>query len=524
MKQHTTPSLNAGFSTIELLIAFSVGMIFLTAAIMVSYGSGNEYSFDSGQAAALDTALDNDALATSSNKIDSLIAQISANWDAVVSGDNDFYDNTAAVVDVAPCLKELVNDTTWSTLGSRARTMTFGTALSNINIAAASGRRGCDPLPPGDWDNPDTFGSFDPQGIDNANAGIAATAIATKAIDGRLYAFLTSQHASMNVPDFWIVDVTDGDTPTYESSLDINNGIAWGGGNKEGANGLVVVGDYAYVLRNYEEDQLQVIDISDLDNPALVTPAISFEPHGVQTNGSDPQGEVIRYYNGKLYIGLRNTVGPELLVFDIETDPEIPTFIGAIANNFNHSIYDIAIDGTYAYLAIKPGTGGGAENTKELMVINIAGATPIDTGAGYNANAANNDTAGATAIYVLGNKLYLGREQVNNPKKDFYIFDISAPAAPTLISATNLGQASNSTIEGIYVSKNLAFLGTTKNPEFQIWDVSDPLSVVPFSCGGLNFPQEISSIAYGNNYIFASIRSNDFFRIIHDETSDATCN
>jgi hypothetical protein len=400
--------------------------------------------------------------------------------------------------------------------------MTFGSAISNMDIAKALGSSGCNPIPPGTWDNPDTLGNFNPTEIDSAYAGIVATAVATKSIGGSLYAFVTSQHTDSTVPDFWIIDVSDPKQPSHQSSLDLSINPPWGGSHIEGANDLVVIGDYAYVLRNYHSNQLQVIDISDLENLTPITPAISFELRGVSRAGTDPEGEVIRYYDGKLYIGLHNTIGPEFLVYDIETNPATPTFIGAIASGFNHSIHDIAINGGYAYLAIKP--GATAQNTKELMVINISGATPIDTGLGYNANNAVNDTAGGSALYVLGNRLYLGRERTIEPRKDFYIFDITNPSTPTFISSNNLGQLSGSMIKGIHVSRNLAFLGTTKNPEFRILDISDPLTVGPLGCGGLDIPHGISGISYANNLIFLAKQGDEFFRVIHDETTNETCN
>jgi hypothetical protein len=525
---YTTHKDIGGFSTIELLIAFSVGIIFLTAAMMVSFSDptlARQVSLESGQAAALDVALDSTALASSTNKLGSTTAALMKNWSAILTGDHQgTYENVLTTTDISPCLKEIINVTQWNnTFGARHRDITFGTALGSMDIAKALGRGGCDPTPLNDWDNPDSLGSFDPSGI--AGAGIAATAIDVKTIDGHLYAFLTSQHGSAASPDFWVIDVTNPNSPQYVSSLDISNGVSWGS-IKEGANDLVVIGNYAYVLRNYKVDQLQVIDVSDPTHPTMVTPAVSFESRGVNANcGScEPQGEVIKYYNGKLYIGLHNTQGPELLVYNIASTPTAPSFVGAIANSFGHSIYDMVINGNYAYVAIKP--GNNAQNTKELMVINISGATPTDTGNGYNANIGNNDTAGARSLYLLGNKLYMGRERVSSPKQDLYILNVANPEAPTLLGSKNINQqsGSGSAIQTLYVSGQLAFLGLSKNPEFQTWDISNPAEITTFGCGGFDFPQEVTDIAYANNYVFVAIRSNDFFRVLHDETSDATCN
>lgn len=517
---------NYGFSTIELLIAFSVGIIFLTAAMMVGFSDSslaNQKSLDSGQAAVLGANLDNGAFSTSSNKLGNVIASLAKNWNATISSDlSGFYKATPTVTDISPCMKEVTNATTWGTSG---RSLTFGTALGSIDIAKAMGRGGCDPTPPSSWKNPGSLGSYDPSKVTNANSGVEATSVEVKAINGHLYVFLTSQHATKDVPDFWVIDATDSNNPSYVSSLDINNGVAWGGAHKEGANDMVVVGNYAYVLRNYNINQLQVINISNINSPSPGT-TISFEPRNVDKTGSDPQGEVIKYYNGRLYIGLNDTKGPELLVYDISTTPSTPSFVGAIADSFNHSISDIAINGSYAYLAIKPGTGVGAQNTKELMVANISTANPTEvTAAGFNANNTGNDTESATALYLIGNRLYLAREKVSsNSEKDFYVFDVSSAGNPSVIgTGTNLNQPSNSSIPGLLITGQMAFLGMTKTPEFRVLDISNTANIKNINnCSSFNFSASVSDIAYSNNLIFVAVRSNDFLRIIHDDES-ASC-
>jgi hypothetical protein len=513
-----------GFSTIEILIAFSVGIIFLTAAMMIAFSDASltkQVSLESGTATALDATLDNGGLYRAQNKLGDVMKTLAGNWNAGIASDDDgFFISTPTIEDISPCMKAITNATEWTSLNNRDRSITFGTAFSNMDIAEALGPGGCDPTPPSEWDNPDSFGSFDPSGI--AGAGIAATALDVKTIDGHLYAFLTSQHGSAASPDFWIIDVTNPNSPQYVNSPDISNGIAWGGSHKEGANDVVVIENYGYVLRNYKINQLQVIDLTNPANPTMVGTGITLP--SVNQNGTDPQGEVIKYYNGKLYIGLHDTQGPELLVYNIASTPSTPTYVGAISNGFNHSITDITFSGNYAYLAIKPGTGSGAQNTKELMVIDISSTNPTDTGSGYNANIGSSDTAGAMSLYLLGNKLYMGREKVNAPKQDFYIFNISNASTPTLLASANLNQQNGSAIQTLHVTSNLAFLGLTKNPEFQVWDISNPNSISSYGCGGFDFPQEVTDVAYANNYVFAAIRSNDFFRVLHDETSDATCN
>ena len=142
---------NEGFSTIELLIAFSVGMVFLTAALLVSYSDptlARQISLDSGQATALDAVLDTNALSTSTNRIGGIVSSLGSNWNAIFSSNSDTsYTITPTVTDISPCFKEIIDVTTWNTFGRTGRTMTFGTGIGNLDIAKALGRGVCDPAP-----------------------------------------------------------------------------------------------------------------------------------------------------------------------------------------------------------------------------------------------------------------------------------------------------------------------------------------------------------------------------------------
>ena len=71
-----------GFSTIEILIAFSVGIIFLAAAMMLAFSDPalmRQTSLDSGQVSALDSTLDTSALATSTNSLGNIVASVNKN-------------------------------------------------------------------------------------------------------------------------------------------------------------------------------------------------------------------------------------------------------------------------------------------------------------------------------------------------------------------------------------------------------------------------------------------------------------
>jgi hypothetical protein len=530
---------HAGFSTIEILIAFAVGIIFLTAAMMVAFSDptlARQISLDSGQTAALDAALDDSGLNRAANKIGRAIEELTRNWnysgaaiqnDATAISSLVTYANTASVVDISPCVKEVVNKTTWNTLNSRDRYITFGTAISDMDVAQALGPGGCDPTPPGDWDNPENPDwETHPNEIDGTQSSLD---IAT--INGTPYVFMTTTHTSQQ-DDLWVIDVSDVENPIVVESLETGGDNA----HKFGLNDIKVINTngstYAYVLQNSKDNQLQTIDLS---NPsALPAPisTISFSAYGVDPAGTNPQGKVITHYDGKLYIGLYTTIGPELLVFDIKNNPANPQFIGAIANGFDHSINDIVVQGNYAYLAIKPANPPSGNNTKELMIIDVSGSTPINTNTGYNASLSANDTEAATTLYLLGNKLYMGRERTSNAsERDFYVFDITTPTAPSVLKSKRLGISAAGSLGtprviDLIVQGKIGFFVTTDSVKpFQIFDVvtnPNDITVINGDCPNyVNLPKLIK-IVYKDKLIYGANGNQAALNILHDNPDACT--
>ncbi len=528
-----TLTLQRGFSTLEIVLAFSVGILFLSAALMIAFSDPTltkRYSLDSGQAVGLDTILDNNGLATSTNRIGNIAASFLSNWTNTVAANTDgFYTNTPDVTDVSQCMKQFTNVTSWEALNARSRTITFGTALSNIDIARALGRGECDPTPPSpnEWDNP-TNPNWEtgPSEIDGTQTGLD---VAT--IDGDPYAFLITSHTSQK-DDLWSIDVSDVENPTLVSSLETG-----GVGFTQGLVDIDVVttdtGTYAYVIQNSATNQLQTIDLSNPDalTPADIRSTISLATYGV-VGGSDPIPKVIKHYNGRLYIGLHNTTGPELLIFSIASNPASPTYVGSITSSFNHSINDIVVNGNYAYLAIKPGTGGGAQATRELMIIDVSASTPVDTGFGYNANTTSNDTEGATSLYLIGSKLYMGRERVSNAsERDFYVFNIQNPTSPTVIKSKRLGISTGGSmgtprVIDMVIHGKVGFFATTDSTRpFQIFDVvSDANDITPInsSCDNyINLPK-LTEIVYKDGLIYGANGNQAALNILKDEESMCT--
>ncbi len=92
----------------------------------------------------------------------------------------------------------------------------------------------------------------------------------------------------------------------------------------------------------------------------------------------------------------------------------------------------------------------------------------------FDLTAANsgNSTSNGSAIAFAGNRVYLGR--ANSTGREFYIFDVSNPAASALLGQRDL----NGTPNDIVVSGNYAYVASTDDAqELQIIDVSNPATI-----------------------------------------------
>lgn len=490
---------HAGFSTIEILIAFAVGIIFLTAAMMVAFSDptlARQISLDSGQTAALDAALDDSGLNRAANKIGRAIEELTRNWnysgaaiqnDATAISSLVTYANTASVVDISPCVKEVVNKTTWNTLNSRDRYITFGTAISDMDVAQALGPGGCDPTPPGDWDNPESFSSTDV-------SAVKANTVDAVHFQNKTIVVLGSTAGAPAKHDLYVFDLSAPDSPIQKGSLNVIG---------KGINDLVVVGRYVYAVRDDSTNQLVVIDINDLNTPTLVT---SRTLTGV--SGANPEGQAIDYHDGHLYVGTWNNnvpAGtPEFIVFDI-SDPIDPVQKGGY--NLGHSVNEIRVQGEYAYLAT-------TDNTGELTVMDVSDPSSPVIESKFDVALSSRD---AESIYILGRNAYLGLTK-SATLDDLVKLDISNLSSITRLGGINLNMnGASAAVMSIMVQGRFAFVGTSDtNDEFRVLDITGP-NPVPYGCPPYNYSAHISELTYADGYVFAANESNATLRVIHDD-------
>jgi len=490
-----------GFSTIELLIAFSVATIFITSSLLIAFG---------GQTAGLDTTLTNRGIYIVMNQIRDAVASTSERWASVTVPTpwaHAFYTQTNTVTDISPCTKFITSETSWSSENSRAHTLFESTLFASTSASLALGGN-CDPFPPAEaWDSPKKY----PNGI--TLSSVNAKDISVISRDGkRIVVLATTPQGSGNdaLEDIYLYDISDPQSPALLGKINTGKGI----------NAIAVSGIYAYAVQNDSTNQLQVIRLFDTakspSNPLYYLPALIGQVQLKNVSGAFPEGRSIAYYNNRLYIGTWNNnipaTSPEFLIYDV-TSPSTPAFLSS--NNINHSINSIAIQDSHAYLAT-------TNNTGELMVVGVANPNSPAVVGRYDLPSSSND---AEAVYVLGQYAYLGLDRATGNNKDFLIVDISNSTSPSLAGSLKLGMNSGgSMVSGIAVVNGFAFVGTTDTTaEFRVLDVSNPANPKPNGCGPYINSAKISALGYMDGYVVIANQANEVLRIIYD-TQGSACN
>jgi len=362
------------------------------------------------------------------------------------------------------------------------------TLVASLDASLALGND-CDTEEPSAWDSPGTYDS-----VDLTPHGNKGTDVDVIKRDGDTYALLTSDATSIAKNDFWVIDAIDPENVSILSYINVG----------ENLNVVDSSGDYAFVGGASTTAQFQVIDISNLGSPSVI--AVE-QLIGVDPGGSYPEAVSIYYHNDRVYVGTKETAGPEFHIFNV-SNPSNPIHEGSL--ELFHNVNDIVVRGDYAYLAT-------SDNTGELMVIDISDPSflehPDITGMKFDATG-NYD---GTALYVLGNTVYLGRERAV-AAHDFYIIDASDLDNITSVGSQDIELNPNTEIVAIVIRGDLAFLVTTDSTAgFQVWNIGDTSDIhLASACSVYNYSEKATGFDFVDNIGFVANESNDALRVIYD--------
>jgi len=504
-----THNLQRGFSTIELLIAFSVMILSISAVVMVAFGN---------QSNAIDTELAQRGLYIAQERLEQAAAAMMSGFDVVTSEAspityNDHYETQLTVTDISECTKRVESNSFWQR-DARNLKSSLSMVVGSAEASVALGGNCATTEASGNWDTPQSIGSISPS--DFAGQG---TDIGLTYIDGKQYALLTTNSSSNS--DFYVIDVSD------PLNVDSNEDVTSLEAGDAGLNGLSVakIDDvpYAFVLNNANIEQLRVINLLDPTSPSIVGSATLPNMNHACSPPSSPclAGQSIFYYDEHVYIGtnylafgtppLQNN---ELHIYNV-SNPSSPVWVNSI--NVNRDVNSIAVKDHIAYLGTGPGSSA-PYSPLNIYDVNPSSSDYLDKVGSFTISVSRK----GTSVLTLGNRLYLGLSRTTSGN-DLYILDISNAATPIELAKTSLG-VNNSNIGALMVNGKFIFAGvegSNSQNSFQIWDMSDlnSLTRVNVCTSGNPFPQNNTGLRFSDNYIFSSFKSNDPFRIFHDTSA-----
>jgi len=503
-----------GVATLEILIAFTILMLSLTAVILVVFGN---------QSISIDTQTNSEAVSKAQAVMEIARALSRQDFNAVTSiaaTPDDIYQKSLNVVSVDASTKQVTAIVSWISMG-RSLSVRQTTLFTNPTAGNT-----CSATLSGDWTNPQhydfsTTDLISPASGNNSN-GLSISDV--KAYRQKLYMIAATTGNFKNT--FYIFDLpaNPSQMPTYLGSMD--NAAA----TDDGLSALAVFGNYAYVANAHDANfqtcsqsstcaQLQIIDITNSSAPAVkksykVPSALAPFVLGNMTSTGQAVGKSIFYSSGYVYLGLTKTAsGPEFNIIDVH-DPLNPFWVGSYA--VGRTVNSIYVKNNYAYLMTD-------DNARELLTLDISNkSNPTAVGL-FNAPGSSGFGYG-TSVALLGTKLYIGRSYVSNAP-EFYILDNTNPASTlSSLGSKDIGtSANNDSVNTLTVREYLAFILTNK--EFQIWNVSNPAAIASYAVIPLgNFTNGAgtgsgTTLSCTGNYFYVALtspqgNSKDVFSVI----------
>lgn len=498
-----------GSLTLEMLIALSVLTTTLVGSTLLLFG-GEDNALDIRHTLIAELQ-DHTDLA---NLLSTLQKNIHAHATRTTGTSTETY--------ISPCAKKISSKNERYTSHNFIESTTYSMVVGSVSEAKKLGEN-CDPFPPADTWKP--YGSIASTTVN----GATSTDIALSTTHGIPYAFVTTVSASTSAPDLFIFDVSHTTDPILVASVDTGTGI----------NGISIAGDFAYILENANTNQLKVLNISDPLHPTVIAtrslPNISFTCS--PTTEPCLSGKSIFYYDGRIYLGTgyiafgaTSAYNNEFHIFCVDDtkisgcSPANPVWLGSL--NINHTIHDIVVQDSLAYLATSDDTG-------ELMLVDITHPEslkhPDVTHMKFDAQTITNDasTEDGRSVFVLGSTVYLGRQRVNtSAERELYILDTSKPDNITVRIALNVSMKNNAEyVSGIVAQGDLLFVSTTNSTEPLLTfsqtytDTGNVGGIQKNILCGTTGGSKIGHIVYRNDLLFTVNQTNALMQILQHKDS-----
>ncbi|HEY4521425.1 MAG TPA: hypothetical protein VJL57_03455 [Candidatus Paceibacterota bacterium] len=389
--------MNQGFSTLEIMIAFVLLSIVFAGVAAAEYGT--QYWI-----IALETS--GEGLALADRQLDE--ARMAAAQDFQSASSTDFAATSAcgdtrlcywrerAVSDISQCAKRLDVSVAWQTTRFPTSTVSLSDFLVDFSELIARGADCGTVFSIGSWTS--IAERSPPVALQGAPAGIDAFAGAAYIVENnpsRLEIIANGQAYEYIFPD-------DATLYAIDVARDTSTGRA-----------------YAYIAAT--SSQLRIIDVTEKSAPTLVASTTLFGvPAGYEA------GWRLQYYDGLLYIVTRFMSRPsarELHIVDVSNTAS-PAEIGSY--KLSTSAYAVLVRDQHIGDAIRRlAYFATTHSSRELLVIDVTDPQNMVSAVSCDLP----ETQRGTSLFMLGNTLYLGRENVPSGGEDLYTFDASDPTS-----------------------------------------------------------------------------------------------
>src|SRR3989344_851579 len=232
MKAQSTGKYNKGFATLEILIAFAVLILSISAVILLVFGN---------QSIIIDSQTNSEALYKAQKMLEEARAASKFDFNLVNPIPNtadDIYTKNLAVSMVDFFTKNVTSNITWKVDGGRDQTISLYTLITNPD--AINGGDTCNSVLGGDWAHPKLLGDVD---VGQNNGATDVDVFMGKA-------YVTTDPSSVPKEDFHVIDVGNPNASPLPILKSINTG--------PGLVAVQVAGRYAYAANTSINGPLQV--------------------------------------------------------------------------------------------------------------------------------------------------------------------------------------------------------------------------------------------------------------------------
>ncbi len=280
--------------------------------------------------------------------------------------------------------------------------------------------------------------------------------------------YVTTNAAAANLDDFFVVNVSNPTQPAIIGRLHTGPGLS----------SIAVRGNYAFVGNTSINGQLQIIDISFPQTPALKT---TYKLPGTY-NDNTTIPNTIAFRDHKVYLGTHKSQIAEFHIIDV-SNAAAPQELGTWEVGAGINAIDIVNE--KAYLA--------SPANEELNILDVSNAQHPEQIGSFDATGGSGN---GKSLAVIGTTLALGRTVGG---QELYLYDTTDPSHLRILTSVNL----NTSINGLNMVPGWLFLATTNlGQTIQLWNISNRTS--PTMAKSLALPNRPSGLSCGKDKLYAN--------------------